>query len=132
MTRGEIYRTHHRVAERGDKPGYYVVVSRSFVAANDDVATVVCAPVYGRVLGLGTEVLVGPDNGVPKRSAARCDFLCLMFKSKLTSFAGSLGRAQLLELDRALAVALELDVAALAEASGSREPGASEKRPRRG
>ncbi|MCC7536456.1 MAG: type II toxin-antitoxin system PemK/MazF family toxin [Deltaproteobacteria bacterium] len=113
-----------------DKPGYYVVVSRSFVAANDDVGTVVCAPVYGRLLGLETEVQVGPDNGVPKHSAIRCDFLCLLFKSKLTGFVGSLGRAQLVELDRALAVALERDVGALTE--GTSGPGASGKISRRG
>jgi len=33
MNRGEIYRTMHRMAERGYKPGYYVVVSRGFFAA---------------------------------------------------------------------------------------------------
>ncbi len=35
MTRGEIYRTAERVPERGDKPGFYVVVSRPFIAEND-------------------------------------------------------------------------------------------------
>jgi hypothetical protein len=34
------------VPERGHKPGFYVVVSRDFVAGNDDVPTVICAPVY--------------------------------------------------------------------------------------
>ena len=36
MTRGEIYRTRERVAERGGKPGFYVVVSRAFIADNDE------------------------------------------------------------------------------------------------
>lgn len=36
MKRGEVYRTKERIAERGDKPGFYVVVSRSFIAANTD------------------------------------------------------------------------------------------------
>ena len=54
MRRGEIYRTRERVPERGGKPGFYVVVSRTFVAEHDDVSTVVCAPVYGEVLGLTT------------------------------------------------------------------------------
>jgi len=52
VRRGEIYRTRERVAERGDKPGFYVVVSRNFVARNEDVSTVICAPVYGEILGL--------------------------------------------------------------------------------
>ena len=54
MKRGEIYRTAEKVPERGDKPGYYVIVSRDFVAGNDDVSTVVCAPIYSEVLGLAT------------------------------------------------------------------------------
>ena len=96
MRRGEIYRTRERVAERGAKPGFYVVVSRTFVAEHADVSTVICAPVYGEVLGLTTEVVLGPDDGLPRTSAVRCDFLTLMFKSKLT------------QLNRALAHALEL------------------------
>lgn len=108
MIRGEIYRTGHRSAERGNKPGFYVVVSRQFIADNDDVSTVICAPVYGEVLGISTEVLLGPEEGLPRRSAARCDFLALMFKSKLTGYVAALGPAKLAELDRALAVALDL------------------------
>jgi hypothetical protein len=45
---------------------------------------------------------------LPKPSAARCDFLMLMFKTKLTHFVGALGEARLAELDRALAIALDL------------------------
>ena len=40
MIRGEIYRTSERAPERGGKPGFYVVVSRTFIAENDDVETV--------------------------------------------------------------------------------------------
>jgi mRNA-degrading endonuclease toxin of MazEF toxin-antitoxin module len=87
---GEIYRTRERIAERGDKPGFYVVVSRDFIAGHDDVLTVVCAPVYGEVLGLRTEVSLGLDDGLPRDSAIRCDFLTLMFKRKLTSFVATL------------------------------------------
>jgi len=70
------------VAERGDKPGYYVIVSRSFIAENADVSTVICAPIYSEILGLATEVVVGPEEGVPRSSAVRCDFLMLMAKLK--------------------------------------------------
>jgi len=65
VTPGEIYRTVERAPERGGKPGLYVVVSRAFIAENDDVSTVVCAPVYSQVLGLSTEVFVGPEEGHP-------------------------------------------------------------------
>lgn len=109
MKRGEIYRTKERAPERGNKPGFYVVVSRSFIATNDDVSTVVCAPAYSNVLGLATEVVVGPEDGLPKTSAIRCDFLTLMFKSKLTAYVSQLGSVKLEELNGALARALELD-----------------------
>ncbi len=110
MTRGEIYRTEERAPERGGKPGFYVVVSRSFIAENEDVSTVVCAPVYSQVLGLSTEVVIGPEEGLPRASSVRCDFLALMFKRKLTTFVASLPPRKVEELDRALAVALDLDL----------------------
>ena len=108
MTRGEIYRTAERSPERGGKPGFYVVVSRAFIAENDDVSTVICAPVYSQVLGLSTEVVVGPAEGLPRVSAVRCDFLALMLKRKLTTFVALLPPRKLAELSRALAVALDL------------------------
>ncbi|HVT02915.1 MAG TPA: type II toxin-antitoxin system PemK/MazF family toxin [Thermoanaerobaculia bacterium] len=108
MKRGEVYRTSHRMPERGHKPGFYVVVSRGFIAGNDDISTVICAPVYGEVLGLATEVVIGPEAGIPRSSAIRCDFLMLMFKSKLTTLAGRLSEPKLQELNGALARALDL------------------------
>jgi len=108
VTRGEIYRTGERSPERGGKPGFYVVVSRSFIAENEDVSTVVCAPVYSQVLGLSTEVVVGPEVGLPRVSSVRCDFLALMFKRKLTTLVASLPPRKVEELDQALAVALDL------------------------
>ena len=108
MTRAEIYRTRERLPERGGKPGFYVVVSRAFVAENDDVSTVVCAPIYSQVLGLTTEVVVGPGEGLPRTSAIRCDFLTLMFKSTLTQFVATLPPAKTMEMNRALAIALDL------------------------
>ena len=108
MKRGEIYRTGERLAERGDKPGFYVVVSRSFIASNENVSTVICAPVYSEILGLQTEVVVGTDEGLPRPCAIRCDFLMLMFKRKLTRFVSSLPQNKVRELNRALTYALEL------------------------
>lgn len=106
MNRGEIYRTSEKVPERGYKPGYYVIVSRNFIARNDDISTVICAPAYSEILGLRSEVPVGPDEGLPRECAVRCDFLTLMFKKKLTHFVSSLPAAKLRELDAALRYAL--------------------------
>lgn len=108
MTRGEIYRTRDRLPERGGKPGFYVVVSRAFVAENEDVSTVVCAPVYSEVLGLTTEVIVGTEDGLPRTSAIRCDFLTLLFKNRLSGFVATLSHEKVRALSRALAVALDL------------------------
>jgi mRNA interferase MazF len=108
VTRGEIYRTAERAPERGDKPGYYVVVSRAFIAESEDVSTVICAPVYSNVLGLSTEVVIGREHGLTRTSSIRCDFLALLFKSKLSAFVGSLAPSKMSELDRALGIALGL------------------------
>lgn len=109
MTRGEIYRTAERVPERGDTPGFYVVVSRDFIAGNDDVATVICAPIYSEILGLRSEVVLGREDGLPRKCAIRCDFLTLMFKRKLTQFVSSVSILKQRELNKALAYALQLD-----------------------
>jgi mRNA interferase MazF len=108
MRRGEIYRTKEKVPERGHKPGFYVVVSRSFVAENEDISTVICAPVYSEVLGLRSEIVLGTEEALPRESAVRCDFLTLMFKRKLTNFVGTLPDDKLKQLNRALQYALEL------------------------
>ena len=108
MIRGEIYRSPEKIPERGHKPGFYVVISRSFIAENEDVSTVVCAPIYTTFLGLATEVAVGIDDSLPHGSSIRCDFLTLMFKRRLTTLVGRLGRAGLADLDRALKIALGL------------------------
>jgi mRNA-degrading endonuclease toxin of MazEF toxin-antitoxin module len=106
---GEIYRTGQKVPERGYKPGFYIVVSRDFIASNDDVSTVICAPVYGESLGLRSEVLVGSAEGLPQDSSIRCDFLMLMFKNRLTEFVSSLTAQKEVELRAALLYALQLD-----------------------
>jgi mRNA-degrading endonuclease toxin of MazEF toxin-antitoxin module len=108
VTWGEIYRTRQAVPERGHKPGFYVVVSRDFVAGNDDIATVICAPLYSEFLGLRTEVALSVDDGVPQACSIRCDFLMLMFKSRLTRFVAMLPDSRQRELKRALRNALQL------------------------
>ena len=107
MKRGDIYRTQEKVPERGHKPGFYVV-SRDFIANNDDVSTVICAPIYTELLGLRSEVVLGNDDGLPRDSSMRCDFLTLIFKRKLTHFVGTLSRDKQHELSRALAYTLQL------------------------
>ena len=108
MRRGEIYRTKEKVPERGLKPGFYVVVSRNFVADNEHISTVVCAPVYSEILGLRSEVILAREDGMSHDSAVRCDFLMLMFKRKLTQCVGTLSAEKIEQLNHALNYALEL------------------------
>lgn len=109
MNWGEIYRTRERRPQRGGKPGFYVVVSRDFIASHEAVETVICAPVYSEALGLRTEVVVGPADGLPADSAIRCDVLTLLFKRSLTGFVSMLSAPKQSELRRALTNALQLD-----------------------
>jgi mRNA interferase MazF len=108
LKQGEIYRTQEKIVERGHKPGFYIIVSRDFIALNEDISTVICAPVYSETLGLRTEVLVGMEEGLPKASSIRCDFLALIIKSRLTHFVGTLSAEKQRELGRALSYALQL------------------------
>jgi mRNA interferase MazF len=78
VKRGEVYQTRERVPERSDKPGFYVVVSRHFIAGSPDISTVICAPVYSQILGIRSEVEIGTNEGLHHQSAIRCDFLMLM------------------------------------------------------
>lgn len=108
MRRGEVWRCDAHLAERGNKPGYYIVVSRPYVAEAAQIATVAVVPIYSELLGLSTEVRVGPQNGVPHPSAARGDFITSVFKAMLSRRTGQLSEAQLESLDEALRIALDL------------------------
>jgi mRNA interferase MazF len=85
----------------------FVVVSRQALI-DSSFSTVVCAPVYSRRDGLATQVDVGIEQGLKHESSVHCDDLVSLPKSLLTDYLGSLELSKLLELDRALAVALGL------------------------
>lgn len=106
MTRGELYRIRH---PKGDpkRSRVFCIVSRSTLI-DSSFSTVTCAPVYSVRHGLSTQVLVGPEEGLKHDSAIHCDELVSVPKSALTDFVGTLSGPRLRELDRALAIALEL------------------------
>jgi mRNA interferase MazF len=107
MTRGEIYRVHHR----SDDPKLYrcfVVVSRQALI-DSKFPTVICAPILTRGYGFSTQVSVGTDNGLKHESWILCDSLVSLRKVQLTRFVGSLTRSKREELDRALKMALSLE-----------------------
>lgn len=107
MNRGDIYRAA-ALAERGHKPGFYVIASRPETAQNPRIETVVCVPVYSRYLGLDTEVPLGPAHGLPHESTARCDLVTSVFKAMLGRRVGRLDDDALAELRDSLLIALDL------------------------
>jgi mRNA interferase MazF len=106
MTRGELYRVYK---PGGDpKPNRtFVVVSRQ-VLIDSRFSTVVCAPVFSAGEGLSTQVSIGTDEGMKHPSWIMCDNLVSLRKSDLTHYVGSLSPAQLVELHRAVKMALDL------------------------
>jgi mRNA interferase MazF len=112
MRRGDLYRVHKPGSDprSGDPKTYrvFVVVSRQ-VLLDSRFSTVICAPVFSSGQGLSTQVAVGWEEGLKHASWVMCDNLASLRKSDLTNFVGSLSRAKLAELNRALQMALELD-----------------------
>ncbi len=106
MTRGELY----RVFKPGGDPKQYrifAVVSRQ-VLIDSKFSTVICAPVFTNGEGLSTQVAVDLEEGMNYSSWIMCDNLVSMRKTDLTNYVGSLSAAKLLELNRALKMALDL------------------------
>ena len=112
MRRGEIYRVHQPGGDPAtNDPKLYrsfVVVSRQ-ILVDSRFPTVICAPVLTRGHGFSTQVSVGVDEGLKHESWILCDNLVSLRKAQLTRFVGSLARAKVQELDRALKMALALE-----------------------
>lgn len=107
MKRGDLYRVKHPTATDPRRHRVFVVVSRQALI-DSSFSTVVCAPVYSRRDGLATQVDVGIDQGLKHESSVHCDELVSLLKSQLTDYLGSFQFSKLLELDQALAIALDL------------------------
>jgi mRNA interferase MazF len=106
MRRGEIYRVHKPGGDAKEHRAF-VVVSRQ-VLIDSRFSTVVCAPVFTRGEGLGTQVAIGPAEGLKHPSWIMCDNLVSLPKADLRHYLGSLPPSRLTELNRALRVALDL------------------------
>jgi mRNA interferase MazF len=107
VTRGELY----RVSRPGGDPKLhrvFVVVSRQALIESR-FSTVICAPVFTAGEGLSTQVSVGIDEGLKHESWIMCDNLVSIRKTDLSQYVGSLSGKKLVDLDRALRMALDLD-----------------------
>ena len=106
MKRAELYRVRH---PKGDpkRSRVFVIVSRAALL-DSAISTVTCAPVYSARHGLSTQVPIGSEEGLKHDSAIHCDELVSLPKSVLTDYVGSLSESGVRDLNRALAIALEL------------------------
>jgi mRNA interferase MazF len=106
MRRGELYRVS-RIP--GDPKKHRIVVILSRQALIDSLfSTVVCAPVLTEGQGLSTQVSIGIEAGLRHHSWILCDGITSVRKTELTNYVGTLPSSKLDELDRALAIALDL------------------------
>jgi mRNA interferase MazF len=106
VKRGELYRVYK---PGGDPKRHrtFVVVSRQLLI-DSRFSTLICAPVFTQGEGLSTQVAVGPDEGLKHPSWIMCDNLLSLRKTDLTDYIGSLSRSKLVEMNRALRMALDL------------------------
>ena len=109
MNRGELYRVRHPSSADPKRSRVFVVVSRRAVI-DSRFSSVICAPVYSARHGLSSQVAVGVDDGLKHDSAIHCDELVSLPKTALTDYIGTLSPERIAQLDRALAVALDLPV----------------------
>jgi mRNA interferase MazF len=107
MRRGELYRVYKASARDPKKHRVFVVVSRQ-VLIDSRFSTVICAPIYSTYDGLSTQVRVGIDEGLKHDSSIHCDGLISIPKSSLRDFIATLSLPKIRELDKALAIALDL------------------------
>jgi mRNA interferase MazF len=108
MKRGELYRVYR--ASRIDPKDFrvFVIVSRQ-VLIDSKFSTVTCAPVYTAYDGLSTQVPIGPEEGLKHDSSIHCDELISIPKSLLSDYVGTLPWIKIIELKRALQIALDIE-----------------------
>lgn len=107
MRRGDLYRVR-RPSGDPKRGRVFVVVARQTVI-DSRFSTVICAPVFTRRDGLATQADVGIAEGLKHDSSIQCDALVSIPKAALTDFVGSLSMDFMDRLNRALAIALEIE-----------------------
>lgn len=108
MKRGDLYRVYKGSTTDPKRYRVFVVVSRQ-VLIDSKFSTVICAPIYSSFEGLSSQVFVGIDEGLKHDSSIYCDELVSILKKSLTNFIGTLSVEKLIQLDKALSIALALD-----------------------
>ncbi|WP_337869097.1 type II toxin-antitoxin system PemK/MazF family toxin [Meiothermus sp.] len=107
MRRGELYLYQKPRDNDPRRQRVFVAVGHQGLI-DSTYSTVICAAVYSRYAGLKTQVPVGVEEGLKHESTIYHDELTSLEKSRLTNYVGMLSAVKLKELDRALAIALDL------------------------
>jgi mRNA interferase MazF len=108
LKRGDLYRIYKGSKRPSKSYRVFAVVSRQALI-DSKFSTVMCAPVYSNYHGISTQVPVGIDEGVKHEGCIYCDEVIGIPKKLLTEYIGTLSDSKLLELNKALSIALELD-----------------------
>jgi mRNA interferase MazF len=103
VKRGEVWWVEFP-APTGRRPA--VLVSRNQAYHVRSAVTVV--PLTRTVRHIPTEVALGPDDGIPKKSVANADDLATVGQTRLREYLATLSAAKLAALERAIKFALEL------------------------
>jgi mRNA interferase MazF len=104
MQRGEI-----RYADVGGNFGRRPVLIVTASELGDVLSAVTCAPITTSVRGIPTRVELGRAEGLRRRSEAACEALLTLPKSEIDpSPLGSLSESRFADLDRAIALALDI------------------------
>jgi mRNA interferase MazF len=104
VARNEVY-----WADLGPPAGRRPVCVLTRTAAIAVLRSVTCAPITRTARGIGSEVEVGPAEGLPQAGAINCDNVITVPKAALDPEpVGVLDPAKRAELDRALRFALDI------------------------
>lgn len=103
MKRGEVWWVEFP-EPTGRRPA--VLVSRNQAYRVRSAVTVV--PLTRTVRNIPTEVPLGPEEGIPRKSVANADDLATVGKTRLREYLATLSAAKLAALERAITFALAL------------------------
>jgi mRNA interferase MazF len=101
MKRGEIRWYRFRAP---DKRRPVVVLTRDSVL--DYLGEVTVAPITSTIRDIPSEVVLGPDDGVPRRCAINLDHVQTVSKDRLSGIVATLPAARMVEVRDALLFAL--------------------------
>lgn len=104
LRRGEIWLY---AFDPPDKRRPVLVLSRPDVIPL--LSTVMVAPITSTIRGAPSEVVVGIDEGLKHESAVNLDHVQTVAQSALRRYVGSLDRAKMAAVCRALAIAVACD-----------------------